>query len=85
MKVPLQGAAAGRCCRCQSAVCALELAGCSCQSAVCALGLGCWSRCRVPLQGAGVGMLCALEKKHVSAAHEYLLLSEVFAGVMFFL
>ena len=36
-------------------------------------------RCRVL-----VSECCARWKKHVSAAHEYLLLSEVFAGVMFF-
>jgi len=52
----------------------------------CCVRSGAWLL--VPLQGAAAGCWCRnavrVGKKHVSAAHEYLLLSEVFAGVMFF-
>ena len=43
----------------------------------------CWCfAALLPLQGACVGVLCTLEKTCCSAAHEYLLLSEVYAGVI---
>ena len=51
----------------------------------CCVRSGAWLL--VPLQGAALGCWCRnavrVGKKHVSAAHEYLLLSEVFAGVFF--
>ena len=60
------GAAATRCCNTLLQGAAIRVAaGCCCESAVCALELGCRCPCcrvRVPLQGAGVGVLCALEK-----------------------
>ena len=60
------GAAATRRCNTLLQGAAIRVAaGCCCESAVCALELGCRCPCcrvRVPLQGAGVGVLCALEK-----------------------
>ena len=83
-RVPLPGAAATYCCH--SSVCALDLARwfrcrvllqgavrCCCQSVVCAL-----ERCG----RCAPRFVTVIPQKRLSVAHEYLLLSGVFAGII---
>ena len=96
---PVDGAAACRCkvllsgCCCQSAVCALEL-GCWCGCRFAAQGAAVGCCCEVPLQGAAAGCSCRVQRgpidtsyqkgeRLVAAAQRYLVLSEVYAGVIF--